>query len=189
MTDKKKSFCNSCERNRVSKYWPCPIPRDERANYDRCYAEEKGFPKFSYVPTPNINNEVEKNKKISNKEKREMELIAKEREKAKKNLEAACEILGWDNDHGLHVLQAKQFVKTCRDAERLGVFDFEHTMTLIAKSGRLKPYLRQTSELIDNYISTLKEGKLSGLDGERVGTYDSVKYAQDIKKKIDELKK
>jgi hypothetical protein len=180
-------FCNSCERNKISKYWPCQIPKLEREKYGNCHAEEKGFPQFSYVPIPNTNNEVEKTKKISNKEKREMELLAKEREKAKKNLETACEILGWDNDETLHILQTKQFLKYCRDAEKLGVFDFEHAMTLIAKADRLRPYLAGTIGLVGNYIIALKENRISGLDGERVGTIDSVQYAEKIKQRIIRL--
>jgi hypothetical protein len=174
MTDKKKSFCNSCERNRVSNYWPCQIPREERANYDRCHAEELGY-EHRYIPIPNI------------KENKAEKPLEKEREQAKRNLETACEILGWDNDHLLHILQTKQFLRACRDAENLGVFDFEHAMTLVANAGRLNPYLRQTNELIGDYIAKLKDGKLSGLNSERIGTYDSVKYAERMKERISEL--
>jgi hypothetical protein len=167
-------FCKSCERNKTNhSYWPCQIPRKERANYDKCHAEEKGFPQLGYVPIPNY---------LKEKTKEDSSI-----EKVKRNLETACEILGWDNDHTLHLLQTKQFLKTCRDAEKIGVFDFEYAMKLIAKADRLHPYLEKTSQLISDYITKLKDGKLSGLDNEKIGIFDSVKYANDMKESINKL--
>jgi hypothetical protein len=88
-------------------------------------------------------------------------------EKAKSNLENACGILGWDDDELLHILQTRQFLKACRKMENLGEFELEYTLTLIAKSDRLHPFLRKTYDLVQAYLVEVMEGRLSDLDGNK----------------------
>jgi hypothetical protein len=113
-------------------------------------------------------------------EKREIEI-----KKAKSELESACEMVGWENDKDMHIFQAKNVIKAYRKIEHLGeeseleICDFEHVMTLIAKSNRLKPYLEKMYDLVETYISKVKEGKLADLDGNR-GKNADVTYPEKI---------
>jgi hypothetical protein len=189
MKEGEKGFCNSCERDRIGgKYWPCQIPRDERANYDKCHAEENGFPDHKYVPIPGYKEKKGKEGIVqrgkSKKEIRREILEEREKEKAKKNLEAACEILGWDEkdniDRAMHI---KTLIKACKSVEKLEGYNFNEALGLmfdkLEKNRYLKSPFREIYSSIQDYIRQVREGKLSDLEGNR-GNIANLRYPAEI---------
>jgi hypothetical protein len=111
------------------------------------------------------------------------EKAKRELDRANANLKTACEMIGWDEGELTHVLQTKNFLKACKKLDDLKAFEFENAMCLIAKSGRLKPYLEKMYELTKKYIQYVMDGTLRDLDGNK-GENADIQYPSKIADEI-----
>ena len=173
MGNKTKSYCNTCERNKVSRvYYPCQISRSNRTNYDRCHAEEKGFKDFAYVPKEEtLVEETPTGKKVKGNNLGES---------ARKNLETMVNIIGWDFDRGnlsSLITPIKWMLKTYIRFKEVGrrYEKLERETNLNAPLETLYFFNKDVSEI----IAFLEKNKY----GEGIDTFmsDCQKYYYDVK--------
>jgi hypothetical protein len=126
----------------------------------------------------------EKNKMVS-KEKRI--------EKAKKDLESACQMFGWEEkDKFDKALHAKNFLNALMVLEHLdkaeNTHNLDYAVDMLGKNELLKKQetdydrspIRKVYDSIDQYVQLIQNGKLKGLDG-----YKTEDYAKDVMVRLE----
>ena len=126
------------------------------------------------------------------KELKDLERKNKEIENAKRNLEEACGMFGWEeNDSIDKALHAKNFLRACilREVEvNNPEYNFKHIINMIEDNPSLKKGeescygnwpTQRVYDSINTYIQLMQEGKLSGIVG-----YNTELYAQEVAKRI-----
>jgi hypothetical protein len=180
-----KDICNICERSqRVSKYYPCQVPKVERLS-NVCVAKER-LQQYTYLPREK--NKTEEKSKGAAK-------INDYINKAKRELEEACGMFGWDeHDEIDSVLHAKNFLRACINVDNLDAYDsqynFGDVIFLIKENKYLKNAeeedkvspVKRVKELIEAYVKRVENKELNGLSG-----YNIVNYAKTITARIEKF--
>lgn len=106
-------------------------------------------------------------------------------ERAKRNLEEACSMFGWEeHDDFDRALHAKNFLKVYRETEKLKISGFEDVILQAFKGNYPLSLLRKVENSIGCYLSLLLNDKLKPL---KEGKEETLEYSAKIKEAIHQL--